>query len=272
MRKNVKIKSNGSVFALASTLVGTWFAIASHQALAQSTPQTMKGSNPGGWDKVAVAKYLDDRIDLWFQRAKKLRTGEQKTSCVSCHTVVPYVLARPALRKASGESKPTAQEMKLLVETLRRVETYGTHEPLYKSKEEQSLGTEAVLNLLILASEDVRHNRVVPSEPARKALDELWKEQRPDGAWNWLDFGNEPFESSDSLYYGAALGAIAVGSVQGYSGVADGNTPDHIAKLRAYLNGKYSDQSLYNKIWTLLASTRLNGLLTGGQKATLIRE
>ena len=266
------MKSNGSLLVLASSLVWPWFAIAPNQALAQSTLKGSKESNPGGWDKLAVAKYLDDRMDLWFQKAKKLRSGEEKTSCVSCHTVVPYVLARPALRKASGESKPTAQEMKLLIETVRRVETYGTHEPLYKGKEEQSLGTEAVLNLLILASEDVRQNRVVPSEPTRKALDELWKEQRPDGAWNWLDFGNEPFESSDSLYYGAALGAIAVGSVQSYSGTADGNTSDHIASLRAYLNGKYSDQSLYNKIWMLLASTRLNDLLTSGQKETLIRE
>ena len=220
----------------------------------------------------AAARYLDDRMDLWFQKAKKLRTGQETTSCVSCHTVVSYALARPALRKAMGVSKPTAQELKLLDETVRRVDTYGSHEPLYKSKEEQSRGTEAVLNLLILAGEDGRQNCRMPSEPTRKALEELWKEQRPDGAWDWLDFGNEPYESSDSLFYGAALAAMAVGTVPGNAGVAGEKVSGHIAKLRSYLNGQYSDQNLYNKVWMLLASTRLKGLLSSDQREALITE
>jgi len=33
------------------------------------------------------------------------------------------------------------------------------------------------------------------------------------GAWPWLDFGNEPFEATESVYYGAAL--------------AVGTTPEH---------------------------------------------
>ncbi len=151
------------------------------------------------WDKVAAAKYLDDRMDLWFGKAKKLRTGEGTTSCISCHTVVPYVMARPALRKATGATHPTALETRLLDETLRRVDTYGSHEPFYKGKEEQSRGTEVVLNLLILAGADARHHSEALSEPTRKALAELWKEQRADGAWEWLDFGLEPNETTDIL-------------------------------------------------------------------------
>jgi hypothetical protein len=140
------------------------------------------------WDKAAAAIYLDDRMDLWFQKAKKLKTDQGSTSCVSCHTVVPYALARPALRQAMGSKDPIPQESKLLEETIRRVDSYDTHEPLYKGKVEQSRGTEAVLNLLILASEDARQNPKAPSDHTRKALRELWKEQRPDGAWEWLDF------------------------------------------------------------------------------------
>jgi len=92
----------------------------------------LRTSQETGWDKVAAAKYLDDRMD---------------TSCVSCHTVIPYVMASPELRKATGVSQQTPQEARLLNETLRRVDTYGSHEPFYKGKEEQSRGTEAVLNL-----------------------------------------------------------------------------------------------------------------------------
>ena len=264
------MKSTQSMLAWASFFGGIWFAPV-EPVLAQPTPQLPLASN-AGWNFEVAAKYLDDRMDLWFQKAKKLQTGEAKTSCVSCHTVVPYALVRPVLRRAGGVSKPTAQEIKLLNETLRRVDTYDSHEPLYKGKREQSQGTEAVLNLLILAGEDVRQNCRMPSEPTRKALDELWKDQRPDGAWDWLDFGNEPYESSDSVFYGAALAAMAVGSVPGNAGATGENVSGYIAKLRSYLNGKYSDQNLYNKVWMLLASTRLTGLLTGGQRQALIAE
>jgi hypothetical protein len=176
------------------------------------------------------------------------------------------------LRKATGVSEPTPQEAKLLDEALRRVDTYGNHEPLYESKDEQSRGTEAVLNLLILAREDARLNRREPSGPTRKAFEELWKVQRADGAWNWLDFGLEPYESNDSAYYGAALAAIAVGAVPGYPGGADANVSSHVSRLRTYLNEKYSDQNLYSRTWMLLASTRLKGLLSRDQVGELMAD
>src|SRR5690242_12839011 len=47
------------------------------------------------WDREDAAKFLDERMDVWFANAKKLRTGEAQTVCVSCHTTIPYVLARP---------------------------------------------------------------------------------------------------------------------------------------------------------------------------------
>ncbi len=262
------MKSFGSVLPLPFLAVCMSSALAgsADSVPSQPIPQVSTVPNiPTVWDKAAAAKYLDDRMDLWFDKAKKLRTGQGNTSCVSCHTVVPYSLARPVLRKAAGMSKPTPQEAKLLDETIRRVDTYGNHEPFYKSKDEQSRGTEAVLNLLILAGEDARQNRHVPSGPTRKALEELWKEQRADGAWNWLDFRLEPYESTDSLYYGAALAAMAVGTAAGYGGGLGENLSSGVGKLRSYLNAKYADQNLYSKAWMLLASTRLAGLLSRDQ-------
>ena len=269
------MKSTVSVLDLTSLCCGILFAIFPvEQVLAQSQLRASRtfNSEEGGWNKEAAARYLDDRMDLWFQKAKKLGTGEGKTSCISCHTVVPYALARPLLRKAAGVSKPTGQELRLLEETVRRVDTYDTHEPLYKSKEKQSRGTEVVLNLLILAGEDSRQDFQLPGEPTRKALDELWKEQRPDGAWDWLDFGNEPYESSDSVFYGATLAAIGIGSVPGNLKIADENVSGHIASLRSYLNGNYAGQNFYNKTWMLLASTRMKGLLATSQRESLITE
>jgi len=224
------------------------------------------------WDQQAAAKYLDDRMDLWFEKATKLRTGPGTTSCASCHNTVPYALARPALRKAAGISQPTPQEAKLLDETLRRVDTYANHEPLSKGKDEQSRGSEAVLNVLILASAVAEQNRSELHTPIVRALDELWAAQRADGAWDWLDTGMEPYETSDSVYYGAALAAIAVGSAPGYGNGTDGDVWGGVGRLRSYLKAHYARQNLYNRTWALLASTRLPGVLSREQTVALTGE
>ena len=239
---------------------------------AGAAAQDVKSNDkPAGWDPEKAARFMDDRMDLWFEKAAKLKTGEGKTTCISCHAVVPYLLARPMLRKAMHVNDPTPQEARLLREINQRVETYASHEPLYGSKEGPSRGTEAVLNALILTLEDVRQKRELMSEPTRKAFRELWERQRPDGAWDWLDFGVEPDESADAQYFGAALGAIATGAAPGLVS-KEGDSAVHIDRLRGYLGGKYAVQNRYNRLWALLASTRLAGLLNSEQRETLIAE
>ena len=230
------------------------------------------GDGQPGWDREKAAQYLDDRMDLWFAKAAKLKTGEGKTSCMSCHAVVPYMLARPALRKAMGVSNPTPQEVKLMEEIGRRVDTTGSHQLLYEHQEGQSRGTEAVLNLLILAEADAREHRQQPSELVRKALQQLLQEQCPDGAWDWLDAGLEPNESADARYGGAALAAFALGRVAGLLAAGQDDASSHIARLCAYLKGNSAGQNLYNRAWLLLASTRLGNLLDREERAACIAE
>src|SRR5438552_2861861 len=74
-----------------------------------------------GWNREAAAVYLDQRMDDWFANAQKLDAGGRQTSCISCHTVVPYALARPALRRAMRVSAPTGHEQRLADETSQRV-------------------------------------------------------------------------------------------------------------------------------------------------------
>ena len=239
------------------------------QPLSQSS-----GPSPAmaAWDPQAAAQFLDDRMDLWFAKASKLQTGEGKTTCVSCHITVPYVLVRPALRRSMGVSQPTPQETKLLDETLRRVATYARHEPLSKGKDGQSRGSEAVLNVLILASAVAKQDGLELFTPINRALDELWAAQRADGAWDWLDTGMEPYETSDSVYYGAALAAIAVGTAHGYGNGTDGDVWGGVGRLRSYLKRHYAQQNLYNRTWALLASTRLRSVLSHEQAVALAGE
>lgn len=224
------------------------------------------------WDRPAAAKYLDDRLNLWFARATQLQTGEGKVACISCHTVVPYLLARPALRKAMHIKEPTSQEARLLDNITRRVETWLNGASMSDTKHGGQHGTEEILNALVLARRDAAEGKLQASEVTRKAFRQLWEAQRADGAWDWMDFAQEPDESAASRFYGAALAAVAVGTVptvrgggEGYSAYSEGN-------LRGYLRENFSRQNLYNRVWMLLASARWPGLLTQPEGEALIAE
>ena len=237
--------------------------------LARPAAQKSEEKPQAGWDRAAAAEYLDDRMDMWFANATKLRTGGEKTSCVSCHSSVGYALARPLLRRAMHVAAPTPQEVRLADETARRVASYGTHELLYEindAKKVESRGTEAVLNTVVLASADAAAGRREPGEATRKALARLWEVQRPDGTWDWLNFKLEPYETVDAMYHGATLAAIGVGMVPGAS------TSAGAGKLRAYLRDNFAAQSLYNRTFALLASAALTDVLSRAQRDALVAE
>jgi squalene-hopene/tetraprenyl-beta-curcumene cyclase len=228
-----------------------------------------------GWDREGAARYLDARMDLWFASAKKLESSRGATVCVSCHTAVPYALARPALRRAMRAGAATSQELRLVEIASGRVDTYDTHQVFYDfndGKIRESRGTEAVLNALILATGDANRQRSEPSDPARKAFKRLWELQRADGRWDWLDFGLEPWEGTDAAYYGAALGAMAIGTAPGLSTSQDPQASGAIGKLRGYLKSGFDSQSLFNRTWALLASTRLTGSVTNAQREALVAD
>ncbi len=127
-----------------------------------------------------------------------------------------------------------------------------------------------MLNLLLLAEADAREHRSQPSEPARKALQQLLEEQRPDGAWDWLDFALEPVnppmpDMAEPPWRPSPWAACPV-SLPPEEAIA--RSPG----LRAYLNGNSAGQNLYNRAWLLLASTRLKDLLSQEQRTTAIAE
>jgi squalene-hopene/tetraprenyl-beta-curcumene cyclase len=126
-----------------------------------------------------------------------------------------------------------------------------------------------VLNALILASADAAQSRREPSGVTQQAFKHLWETQRPDGAWDWLDFGLEPFETTDGSYYGATLAALALGSAPKNQSAA---AKAGVAKLRGYLQEKYAANNLFNRTWLLLAASRWPALLTKAQRKALITE
>src|SRR5262249_61719084 len=63
------------------------------------------------WNPALAAKYLDGRQEAWFAwRQAQSADGP----CISCHTGMPYLLARPALRRALHDATHTLCEQGLI--------------------------------------------------------------------------------------------------------------------------------------------------------------
>jgi squalene-hopene/tetraprenyl-beta-curcumene cyclase len=229
------------------------------------------------WSSKAAATYLDYRASWWMTWPVAAR--DHDTFCVSCHTAVPYALARPALRAALGEDAPSPAERKILDNVTKRVRMWDMVKPFYTDQDRgphktaQSRGTESVLNALILASYDARSGKLSPD--TRTALAAMWALQETSGelkgAWQWLQFDNEPFEAHDSDYYGAALAAVAAGvAPEGY--IAAPEIQNNLSLLRDYLNREYAAQSPINHAVLLWASAKWPGLLTRTQQENIIHD
>ena len=229
------------------------------------------------WNPQAAAAYMDQRESWWMHWPRAAR--DRGTFCVSCHTAVPYAMARPVLRQYMGGSPPSEFERALLENVATRVRLWKQIGPFYTDEGEganktaESRGTEAVLNALILACND--QGKAQLSEETREAFEIMWEEQvqegRSRGAWIWLQFDNEPWEAPGSEYYGAALAALAVGLTP-KSFQSEPQNQSYLSPLRDYLKRDYSRQSLVNRTMVLWASSKIPNLLTTQEKASLVDE
>jgi squalene-hopene/tetraprenyl-beta-curcumene cyclase len=227
------------------------------------------------WNRQAAASYLDSR-EVWWQdwpRAQK----DHGTICISCHTVVPYAMARPALRQELSETEMAAPEKIMMDSVEKRVSHWSEMIPFYSDavhgpgKTAESHATEAVLNAVILASYDARqgHLRAI----TRTAFNAAWALQEETGekagAWKWQDFHLGPWEAGESGYQGAALLMLEVGNAPDRYASEPG-VREHSERLREYLRRQYAAQPLMNQLYILWASAKVHGLLTKAERKTLL--
>lgn len=264
-----------SIRVRALELVVLCVAVAAMSACSRT--QSVEAVSPASWDPKAAAAYLDQREVTWMGWQGAAR--DHGTFCVSCHTAVPYALARPALRKAIGEDGLSVSEQKLLDNVTKRVQLWNEIGPFYSDegyggdKVARSRGTESVLNALILASYDAQSDHL--GDTTRAALANMWALQQKDGdgkgAWSWIQFGMEPFEAKDSQYYGAILAAVAVGTApENYRSSSEIQT--NLCMLREYLNRNFATQSTINQVMLLWASTKLPGFIDAERQKSIINE
>jgi squalene-hopene/tetraprenyl-beta-curcumene cyclase len=237
---------------------------------ASTTPATR-------WSQRTAAAYLDSR-EVWWQQWPRAQK-DHGTLCISCHTVVPYAMARPALRRPLNETTMAAPE-KIMVDSVeKRVTHWSEMVPFYSDEKSgpgkavESHATEAVLNAIILASYDARQGHLRPI--TRTAFDEAWtlQEQTGDhaGGWKWQDFHLGPWESSQSAYQGAALLLFeAANAPDGYT--KDPAIRPHLDRMREYLRREYAVQPLMNQLYVLWASAKDHGLLRKDERRILLEK
>jgi len=232
---------------------------------------------PVSWDKKAAATYLDGREGWWMNWPRAAR--DHGTFCVSCHTAVPYAISRPALRSVLGEQTATVNEQKLVDNVTIRVRLWKDVEPWYSDenvgvhKTRESRGTESILNAFILSNYDAQTGSL--SADTILAFANMWalQQQAGDekGSWSWYQFDNQPWEASDSQYYGAALAAIAVGTApENYKSSPE--VQSNLKSLREYLAGHASKQSLLNRIMLLWVSAKLPGIVEPEGSRAIVAE
>jgi len=244
-----------------------------HTTPPPSTTPTPPSDAPK-WNPRAAAASLDARMEWWLHWQGSQR--DHDTACVSCHTAAPYALARPALHAATGDSASTNAETGLYANVVKRVTMWREVEPFYPDqtrglpKSSESRGTEAVLNALVLSARDARGGAVTAE--TRQAFANLWalqfKAGELKGAWAWLNFHYEPWESNDSAYFGAALAAMAVGLAPGYA--ASPEIHEQVALLRDYIQRGVEKTSLFNRAMALWAFHRMPDRLGAVEREAIV--
>lgn len=243
---------------------------------AASDNATTGVNSSAGWSASAAAQYLDQRAAWWESWPKSQR--DHQTVCVSCHTMVPYALARPKLRSVLSEEAVPAPERSMLEYLKKRVALWQEVQPYYldakagPGKSRESRATEAVLNAFLLASNDSERPHLDPL--TRTAFDNAWalqlKSGEHAGAWDWQNFHLSPWEGEESQYQGATFMALALGWAPDHYR-KNGTIHANVQMLRSYLRREYAAQPLLNRIVVLWASGKLPGLLSKQERRELIR-
>jgi squalene-hopene/tetraprenyl-beta-curcumene cyclase len=199
------------------------------------------------------AAFSAARAADFLDRAAVTWTRERK--CATCHTNVPYLMARPALREGGTAGQ---QEVRAFFEG--RVTAWD------KGARPRS-AAEVVAVAAALALNDARTTgRLHPR--TRAALDRMWTLQRPGGAWDWDKCTWPPLEHDD--YYGATLAAVAAGHApDGYAATPAARAG--LARLRKYFRNT-PPPNLHHRAWLTWAATRLDDLQTPAQREETVRE
>ncbi len=251
-----------------------WSALAA--AAGAAACQTVKpggslaSANAPGAPKTAdLAKalgYLDARANGWIDKKWGFVTGG--TCGVSCHTTVPYTLARGTFR----DGAPEAPE-KIRAFVANRVEHWDTIEPVYDFAKEASMMTEGALNGVVLGMAELLQGKTELSATAARAAAITAAVQMADGGWSWMQEYLAPFEDAGARYWGSAFVARALAKLPNGPGGAPLEGRAHaLERAAAFLNDNFDQQGLHAQMMGALAGATKDSLLDAVKRQIVIRK
>lgn len=213
------------------------------------------------WDARRAAEYLDGRQKEWFAWKPAAAPGGP---CLSCHTGVTYLMARPALRKALGEARPTEYETGLVDALRARMAKVAAKDvfPTFATEPQasQAMGVEAI------------HAALFTGLPA---FDRMWSLQtrtgKDTGSWAWFDLKLDPWEMVESRFYGTTLAAMAVGATPREYRKRAG-VKERVQSMASYLGREQGSQPLHNRLMLVWASAALPEVLVKQQRKAIIAQ
>lgn len=197
----------------------------------------------------AAARYLDAAAVSW----------QETHACTACHTMFPYMMARPALASVLAPP-PTVRRFFEEVAA-------GERNPM---PDYHCGDVDAAVAIGVAASLAINDRLAAGTlHPlTRRALDCMWTLQRPDGGWQW------PFRDTPPLkvreHYAATLAAVAAGMA-----------PDDYARsdqarlglegIRRFL-AEHPAETLHEEAMLLWASSHVPALATEVQRGATLEK
>lgn len=195
-----------------------------------------------------AANYLDIASLNW----------QKQQNCVTCHTNMAYLMARPALEEVSKTSGEVRNLFKEYITDRWNADT-GTPPKLGDYR--------TVVVATGLVFHDVQTTGTL-SDVTLQALDLMWATQRDDGGWTWAKCGWAPMEIDD--HYGVTLAVLT-------AGIASSTHPENkssdrgIKRALEYL-GSNPKPSLHHRVMLGWASRYTEGILTHKQQMAIVQE
>lgn len=234
-----------AMFAASPAIAGEPLTLGNAEA-----PPTLAADEPLAREfSLELAARSLDTTALHWQKTRK---------CAACHTLPPYLMARPHLASMA----PEPPEVRRFFETI--VEQHLEGEPALPKD-----GLTAVI--IQTAAALAFHDRATTGKLhslTRQQLDHMWKLQREDGSWEWPFRDTPPIKSDE--HYGAVLAALAASAAPENYAASDA-ARDGLAKVRKFLASN-PPSSLHQRAMLLWASAHLTDLLTAKEKSQTVQD
>lgn len=177
---------------------------------------------------------------------------QKERKCFACHSDYALLFTRPLVSWKAPAHEQLRSKLEHLAEHPRNVP--------YRV-------TEAVMVASVLAQNDaLTTGKLHPT--TRKALDRMWTMQREDGGFDWMKYNQPPSEIDD--HYGATMAVIGVGAAP--DGYAETQTARAgLDKIRQYFNNN-PPANLHHRAMKLLASQRVDGIMTGAERQQVVND